>query len=62
MVRYFKIVEITPENFKESTGEGLGYFSQVVSVQKDACYIAVADDVECIEVEKEAMDYVGCDL
>lgn len=59
MARYFKITEISPKSFKAATGESLGYYTQLVSIQEDACYVAVSDDSEYIQVEMEAMDYEG---
>lgn len=60
MARYFKMTEISPKSFEAATGESLGYYTQLVCIQEDACYVAVSDDSEYILVEMEAMeDYEG---
>lgn len=61
MARYFKIVEITREEFVSATGEDISIYSQVMAAEKDGSYVAVDDDDDYMDISIEAMNFVGVD-
>ena len=63
MARYFKVVEITQDDFVDKVGDDVsGPWCQIMSPEDDGCYLATRDGETEIVVEMDTMNQVGCDL
>lgn len=56
MARYFKITEITEDEYVEAVGEDLGVWCQAVDPVPGAVYVAMDDDEEELTIYMDTLD------
>lgn len=58
MARYFKLIEITRDEYIKAVGEDLKFpFCSSVSPETDGCYIATTEYEDEIIIDMEALNY-----
>lgn len=56
MSRYFKLTEISQEEYIDAGGEDLGPWSQCIDPMPGAVYVAIAEANDDIEIPADSLD------